>query len=739
MGSSKKATKKKKKNRPSKDSTGPSPPPAQDCDSNSHDKIITDSRFALVHSDPRFQKVPKRKSKAEIDSRFSRIFTDRSLSSSSAPVDKRGKPKKQNSENFLRHYYRIEENKGENEEEEEGETEDEEEEEEEEERKGKELARGGGEESDTESSGDSDDDEVESWESGSIGDTDEDEDEEFHVEYEPEELEEQVPEIEKETRRLAVVNMDWRYVKAVDLYMMLSSFLPKDGHILSVAVYPSEFGLQRMKEEEIHGPVGLFDDENEKNSDDDHDDEIDDEKLRAYETSRLRYYYGVVECDSIATADYLYKACDGVEFERSSNVLDLRFIPDLMEFKHPPHDIATEAPANYEGLNFQTKALQLSKINISWDEDEPDRVKTLKGKFDADQLADLELKEFLASDESESDDSEDDEGEEKAEKKQKKRDMYRALLQSGNGSDGDGEDDDAQDMEVTFNTGLEDISKRILEKKDKKQETVWEAKVREQREKKKVRKKRSKYSSEDESSDTDQEAIEEPGDFFVEEPSDKKHKESEGKSKKRKKQQEDTNGQAEASRDELELLLADDSMGDTGLKGYNLKRMKVNGKDGKKVKQTLEEDKMPPIIDDPRFSSLFTSPAFALDPTDPRFERNSATYARLVSQQKQKTWEEFSEREHLAPVEPQANTDERVKSDARPSNKQKDELSMLVKMVKTKSKQVKLPLNEKASKKEKSLQSSGIGEMKKQKEKKEKHELSMLVQSVKGKTKVLKR
>lgn len=50
----------------------------------------------------------------------------------------------------------------------------------------------------------------------------------------------------------------------------------------------------------------------------------------------------MVDCDSIATADYLYKACDGIEFERSSNVLDLRFIPDSMEFKHPPRDIATE-------------------------------------------------------------------------------------------------------------------------------------------------------------------------------------------------------------------------------------------------------------------------------------------------------------------------------------------------------------------------------------------------------------
>lgn len=72
---------------------------------------------------------------------------------------------------------------------------------------------------------------------------------------------------------------------------MLRSFLPKDGEMKSVAVYPSEFGLQRMKEEELHGPVGLFDDENEKSDEDedDDDDEFDAQKLRAYEISKLRW------------------------------------------------------------------------------------------------------------------------------------------------------------------------------------------------------------------------------------------------------------------------------------------------------------------------------------------------------------------------------------------------------------------------------------------------------------------
>lgn len=71
------------------------------------------------------------------------------------------------------------------------------------------------------------------------------------------------------------------------MYVLLTSFLPKEGKILSVSVYPSEFGLKRMEEEAIRGPVGLFDDEDEH--DDVDDDEIDQKRLRAYELSRLRY------------------------------------------------------------------------------------------------------------------------------------------------------------------------------------------------------------------------------------------------------------------------------------------------------------------------------------------------------------------------------------------------------------------------------------------------------------------
>lgn len=47
-------------------------------------------------------------------------------------------------------------------------------------------------------------------------------------------------------------------------------------------------------------------------------------------------------CDSSATANHVYKTLDGTELLKTSNVFDLRFIPDSMEFNHPPRDVATE-------------------------------------------------------------------------------------------------------------------------------------------------------------------------------------------------------------------------------------------------------------------------------------------------------------------------------------------------------------------------------------------------------------
>ncbi|GFY80406.1 hypothetical protein Acr_01g0002150 [Actinidia rufa] len=140
------------------------------------------------------------------------------------------------------------------------------------------------------------------------------------------------------------------------------------------------------------------------------------------------------------------------------------------------------------------------------------------------EIAELQFKEILASDENETDEDDNDyvvEGQ--PEKKHKKKDLYCALLQSGNGSDED--DEDGQDMEVTFNTGLEDES-----------DTMWEAWLWKSREKK-ARRNSSKHSTDHENSDSDQEPKEDVDDFFIEETSVKGSKEGHSRKQLQKEKQ----------------------------------------------------------------------------------------------------------------------------------------------------------------------------------------------------------
>jgi hypothetical protein len=85
-----------------------------------------------------------------------------------------------------------------------------------------------------------------------------------------------------------------------------------------VTIYPSDFGLERMKNEEIQGPKELV--ESSANADD--GEETDKashiEKLRQYQLNRLKYYYAVVDCESVETASKIYDECDGQEFECSA-------------------------------------------------------------------------------------------------------------------------------------------------------------------------------------------------------------------------------------------------------------------------------------------------------------------------------------------------------------------------------------------------------------------------------------
>ncbi|CEH16849.1 Uncharacterized conserved protein [Ceraceosorus bombacis] len=195
------------------------------------------------------------------------------------------------------------------------------------------------------------------------------------------------------TRRLALVNLDWDHVKAIDLLMIFtslvsptstreagvalladvaqggdsgkdgrasrSSTMPVKGRILNVRIYPSEFGQERMEKENREGPPReIFkqvsdvpsgssskksrkraedeDEEEEEDEDDiwnvDEGGEFDEEMLRRYQLQRLRYYYAVATFSSAAVAQHVYDELDGSEMEKTANVFDCRFIPEELDF-----------------------------------------------------------------------------------------------------------------------------------------------------------------------------------------------------------------------------------------------------------------------------------------------------------------------------------------------------------------------------------------------------------------------
>jgi uncharacterized protein YndB with AHSA1/START domain len=100
--------------------------------------------------------------------------------------------------------------------------------------------------------------------------------------------------------RLALCRMDWDRVNATDILVFLSSFKPQGGSVLSVTLFPSDFGLERMKSEDTAGPAELFDQSDSAMLADMSQEGrgYSNERLRQYQLQRLNYYYAVVECDS---------------------------------------------------------------------------------------------------------------------------------------------------------------------------------------------------------------------------------------------------------------------------------------------------------------------------------------------------------------------------------------------------------------------------------------------------------
>lgn len=282
---------------------------------------VEDSRFSSMMNAPLFKKTSRQEKKVLLDDRFKAVLTDdRFRTAPGAVVDKYGRKKKmKNSDrNYaakeLEEFYKIEENDDHNEQEQQqeggkgmkkkgkGSKSDKEGSEERLDYLTK-LARGEvdvssssseeDDDDDDDSSSEDEDDNVSSSSSSSDEEVVEEEEEEGGKKKGALDVPEPAGEVEygeESTHRLAVLNCDWEHLKASDIMMVLQSFCPVGRTVKEVIVYPSDFGLERMAEEEKFGPKGIWkqpanvnDETEEKDEESDDDEEEDGDEEERWE------------------------------------------------------------------------------------------------------------------------------------------------------------------------------------------------------------------------------------------------------------------------------------------------------------------------------------------------------------------------------------------------------------------------------------------------------------------------
>ncbi|OXU22411.1 hypothetical protein TSAR_016463 [Trichomalopsis sarcophagae] len=496
---------------------------------------------------------------------------------------------------------------------------------------------------------------------------DDDDDDEKEIEHNWGELDKEAPTTDEITHRLAACNMDWDRIRATDLMVLFNSFLPTGGLIHSVTIYPSDFGLQRMKEEEVKGPIELVEPKQEVSDADEEKQHTDDEngegssyhmeKLRQYQLNRLKYYYAVIDFDSASTANKVYTECDGLEYESSSTKLDLRFIPNDMTFENEPKEVCDKLPdlSKYQPRQFTTTALQQVKVDLTWDETNPERQeisqKLNSGKLDEIDKTDIQA--YLASGTSE-DESEDEvkkqlKGIGNAGEDEDPIDKYKSLLKSIEEAEEDKKNKEVQ-LEFTWGLGAKEKTEKMVKEKMKQTEnlTPFEQylekrklkKIAKREQKKKVAEENDKDESDSEDSIPDGIDMNDP--YFAEELKNTKPKAKKRKNTPINDKLDSTDEEEEKKRQaELELLLMDED-DESNKKHFSMKRIeeaesltkskkKRLSKKKKDLKEEADKDNFQVDVKDSRFEALFTSHHYNIDPADPHYRKTKGTEA-LVSE-----------------------------------------------------------------------------------------------------------
>mmetsp|Transcript_33352 Transcript_33352/g.37933 ORF Transcript_33352/g.37933 Transcript_33352/m.37933 type:complete len:744 (-) Transcript_33352:177-2408(-) len=656
----------------------------------SKDEEKIDERFIAAVNRPQFQRRKAEKQKVVLDERFASVLTDSRFSVQTKDKYGRKTKKKPTPEAELNEFYVIEKKEAD---ESDTEKDDIENRSSEEKKKTEEpssriaylsaLARGELEISESSSDDDSEDSDADLQEEDLMGES-------GVLDPSSKNEQDEVSITEAPSRYLAVMNMDWAKVRAVDLFAIVSSFTAP-GSIQKVQVFPSDYGLEKMEKENISGPLNLWkknevinkQDESEEDKqsitgeigmphqigEDYVESDFDPEKLRAYEVSKLKYFFGIVEFSSIQQADIAYKEVDGMEFERSSASIDMRSIhPDQLDDVIKNRNLRDEAlflPSNYEPPEFVVNALQQSNVECTWDEGDNDREQKLTSYVSGEQWQALgesnDFKAYLASDHSSDEDSNASSDSEQSEKGVKMRQLLGLdsdeedninTNKLDNQLDSSSENSSNEEKEVSFIPGqsLEEKIRNKIENKDQKELTPWEKYQEKRKQKRRERRQAVRRQRKDVTADNDikpERNTKDNDDFFVDEQ--KVGCKEDGKDEKRIKDSTLDKSRVPSSKEELALLMAGDE-DEEDAKDYDMRGlMKMDKLKDKKLKgkRKRKKDKLAANVTggefkinvkDERFAAVLqgTDDRFGIDRTDTKYKDTGSMREILIEQAKQR-------------------------------------------------------------------------------------------------------
>ena len=387
--------------------------------------------------------------------------------------------------------------------------------------------------------------------------------------------------------------------------------------------------------------------------------------LRRYQLSRLRYFFAVLICSSTEVAEAIYNAVDGTEYLTTANFFDLRFVPDDTDFSSDkPRDECERIPDGYRPNEFITDALQHSKVRLTWDADDGARKEIQKRAFGGSraEIDENDLKAYLGSDSEEDEDAPEpvvvdataadhpagdnavpESGAVAApqpSKKEAERQRMRALLglpsesipkkAKGTASAPVG------DLQITFTSGLSGSKGGIFENEPEpeREETTVEKYIRKERERKQRRKDKIKSARDPDSAaaQADRTGPTADADLGFEDPffADPARSTTKPKQRPNNKQRRSPSPDSAAQRTHLESLASEDTAANTDpvhhfdshllSKGEKLSKKKKTHKHKlserqKEALEAREKDDFEINTQDPRFSAVFESSEFAIDPS----------------------------------------------------------------------------------------------------------------------------